>query len=114
MLGVLEAYYGSHCMMDVSQIITLHTINIYSVVCQVYPNETGRGKALFPEENLLAQVYSGCMAAMFWRGGWILVLGGAFCGPHSLSLASLSGVRFCCVCCDCSIKRSRGSLAWVV
>ena len=72
MLGVLEAYYGSHCMMDVSQIITLHTVNIYSVVCQVYPNETGRGKALCPEENLLAQVYSGCMQLCFGGvgGSW--------------------------------------------
>ena len=107
MLDVREAYYGSHFMMDVSQIITPYTVNVYSVVCQVYPNETGRGKALFPEESLLAQVYSMCMAAMFWRGGWILVLGGAFYGPHSLSLTSLSGVRSCCVCCDCSIEVQR-------
>lgn len=86
MLDVLEAYYGSHCMMDVSQIITPHNRNVYSVVCQVYPNETGRGKALLPEENLLAQVYSGCMAAMVWRGG-CPGSGRSFCGPHSLSLA---------------------------
>ena len=112
MLDIHEASYGSHFMMDVSQIITPYTLNVYSVVCHVYPNETGRGKALFPEESLLAQVYS--MAAMFWGGGWILFLGGAFCGPHSLFLASLSGVHFCCVCCDCSIKWSRGSLARVV
>ena len=30
--------------MDVSKIITLHTLNIYSAVCQLYLNKTGKNK----------------------------------------------------------------------
>ena len=31
-------------MMYVSQIIMLYTLNLYSAVCQLFPNKTGRKK----------------------------------------------------------------------
>ena len=36
--------YGNHCMLCVSQIIMLYNLNVYSAVCQLYLNETGKKK----------------------------------------------------------------------
>ena len=32
-------YYGNHFTEDVSQIIMLYTLNVYSAVCQLYLNK---------------------------------------------------------------------------
>ena len=42
MMDVQQIYYGNHFMMYVSQIIMLYTL--YSSVCQLYLNKTGRKK----------------------------------------------------------------------
>ena len=44
MMDVHYIYCGHHFMMYVSQIIMLYTLNLYSVVFQLYLNKTGRKK----------------------------------------------------------------------
>ena len=45
MMDVHETSCGHHFMMHESQIIMLYTWNLYSVVCQLYLNKTGRKKS---------------------------------------------------------------------
>ena len=42
--GCSLTYSDHHFMMHVSQIIMLYTLNLYSAVCQLYLNKTGRKK----------------------------------------------------------------------
>ena len=46
MMDVHYIYCGNYFMMYVSQIIMWHTLNLYSVVCQLFLNETGRKKRI--------------------------------------------------------------------
>ena len=41
-MGVHETYWDNHFVMRVSQIIMLHTLNLYSAICQLYLNKTRR------------------------------------------------------------------------
>ena len=41
-MDVHQIYCGNHFMMCVSQIIILYILNLYSVICQLYLNKTGR------------------------------------------------------------------------
>lgn len=41
---MLSNLVGNHLMIYVSQIITLYTLNLHSVVCQSHLNKTGRKK----------------------------------------------------------------------
>ena len=42
-------------MMYVNQIIMLYTLNLYSAVCQLYLNKTGRKKFLLKEISIQKQ-----------------------------------------------------------
>ena len=42
MMDVNQIYCGSHVTIYVSQIIMLYTLNIYSAVCKLYLNKTGK------------------------------------------------------------------------
>ena len=42
MMNVIKIYCGNHFTMYVSQTIMLYTLNLYSVVCQLYLNKTGQ------------------------------------------------------------------------
>ena len=44
MMDVHQTYCRNNFMMYVSQIIMLHNLNLYSAVCQLYLNKTGRKK----------------------------------------------------------------------
>ena len=44
MMGVHWTYCCDHVIMYVSQIITLYTLNLFTAVCQLYLNKTGRKK----------------------------------------------------------------------
>lgn len=50
-------YHDNHFMVYLNQIIGLYTLNLYSTVCQLYPNNTGRKKylqlSLFQTRNSL-------------------------------------------------------------
>ena len=43
-MNVHSASCGHHFMMHVSHIITLYTLNLYSAICQLYLDKTGRKK----------------------------------------------------------------------
>ena len=42
MMDVNETYCGHHFTIYVSQTIMLYTLNLYSDVCQLYVNKTGK------------------------------------------------------------------------
>ena len=46
-------------MMPVSQIIMLYKLNIYSAICQLYPNKTGRKKRFKTTQKLLWETKKG-------------------------------------------------------
>ena len=50
-MDVPQTYCGHHFMMHVSQIIMLYT-NLYSVICKLYINKTGR-MFIFLEKTIL-------------------------------------------------------------
>ena len=41
-MNIHQSYYIHQFMVYVSQIIMLHTLNVCSVVCQLYLNKTGK------------------------------------------------------------------------
>ena len=50
-----QTYCGNNFMMYVSQIIMLCNLSLYSAVCQLYLNKTGRkSESLLPIESLLS------------------------------------------------------------
>ena len=43
---VMDVHCGDHFMMYVSQIMILYTLNLYSAICQLYLNKTGRRRKI--------------------------------------------------------------------
>ena len=46
MMDVQSTYHGNYFMMCIDKIIMLYTLNLYSAVCQLYVNKTGRERTL--------------------------------------------------------------------
>ena len=59
MMDVHETYCGNNFMMYVSQSIMLCTLNLYSAVCQLYLNKTGRKKGILKNYIFSCYFYFG-------------------------------------------------------
>ena len=55
-MDIHETYCDNHFRMYVTQIITLYTLNLYSAVCQLCLNKTGRKKEKNPIECITQRV----------------------------------------------------------